>query len=397
MGQFGIKANETSRIADVLTAAVGASSLNIDRMSVAFRNSGLTAANSNNSLEQTTAVLGILTNTMGSGEAAGTGFKSALNELRQKGEDLGITVMDSTGKMRPMVDILMDMEEKGWSAEEAVAKFGVEAGPTLAALLTESSKGLRDMTGKVQSSGQAAKTAGEQNSGLMGSLDNLMSKVSAASLLFGEQFAPAMQKAVDTVAAFLVTDEARKAMEKFGEAAGEVVEKLVPFVKYLINNMGPVLNQIVGWVMDTVRAIQNMIDLMNSVSGFFGFGGGDSGGFATGTDQIQKDGLYRLHQGERVVSNQNNGDLATGADQGDFYRFHRGERIANHNNGGFATGADQIPQDGVYQLHQGERVISNSTSFGDFTFNIAGGSQSPEDWREITRRFILPEIRAAVR
>ncbi|WP_167631558.1 tape measure protein [Mariprofundus ferrooxydans] len=63
--------------------------------------------------------------------------------------------------------------------------------------------------------------------------------------------------------------------------------------------------------------------------------------------------------------------------------------------GSRATGG-LIPRDGYYQLHEGERVLSNSQSFGDINVHVpaSGGAADPAglDWRFITRNLIMPEM-----
>ncbi len=68
--------------------------------------------------------------------------------------------------------------------------------------------------------------------------------------------------------------------------------------------------------------------------------------------------------------------------------------------GTYRYGTNYVPSTGLYQLHQGEKVITNNqashkTSMtGDIIINIPESSapQRPEDWREITRTYIKPEL-----
>jgi hypothetical protein len=68
----------------------------------------------------------------------------------------------------------------------------------------------------------------------------------------------------------------------------------------------------------------------------------------------------------------------------------------------YASGTDYVPRTGNYQLHQGEAVIpaaqnnnSRSMSIGALHINIPANAapQSKEDWRAITRNYIVPELR----
>jgi hypothetical protein len=69
----------------------------------------------------------------------------------------------------------------------------------------------------------------------------------------------------------------------------------------------------------------------------------------------------------------------------------------------YATGTPYVPRTGIYQLHQGEAVIpaaENRTGKsvninGDIIINVpdSAAANRPEDWRAITRNYIVPELR----
>jgi len=63
-----------------------------------------------------------------------------------------------------------------------------------------------------------------------------------------------------------------------------------------------------------------------------------------------------------------------------------------------ATGGS-IPVDGLYYMHAGEQVQSNSTSFGDFNYHSSKSAKdlSYDEWRAIVRDIIQPELRAMYR
>jgi len=68
--------------------------------------------------------------------------------------------------------------------------------------------------------------------------------------------------------------------------------------------------------------------------------------------------------------------------------------------GSYRYGTEYVPATGLYRLHQGEKVTrpnketKQPVQFGDIIINVPGSAapQRPEDWREITRNFIKPEL-----
>lgn len=218
LNQFELAASDSGRVVDVYTASIGASALNVDRLQVAMRNAGPTAAALGQSLEGTTATLGLLTTAFGNGERAGTGLRAILNELPDQADDLGISVRNSAGEFRPLVDIIADLEANGVTASRAVAMFGAEAGPALAALLSNGSSALRDMESRLQSTGQAAETAAAQLDTLQGDIDSFFSAVDVALIGIGDSQAGLMRSATQTA-----TDLVRL-WSGYGDTLGEAQE-----------------------------------------------------------------------------------------------------------------------------------------------------------------------------
>jgi TP901 family phage tail tape measure protein len=199
LNQFGLTADQSGRVADVFVASIGASALNVNRLQVALRNAGPTAAALNQNLEGTTATIGMLTTAFGNGERAGTGFRAILNELPDNAEALGVAIRDANGQFRPFVDILADIEARGVTAGQAVEMFGAEAGPALAALLKNGSEALRTMEGRLTSNGQAAAVASSQLDTLRGDFDSLASSIDVAMIEIGASQSGMLRTSTQTV------------------------------------------------------------------------------------------------------------------------------------------------------------------------------------------------------
>ena len=78
---LGLSANEGGRVADVLTTAFSSSALNLERFQESFKLVGPIARVANISLEDTTALLGKLSDVGLTGSIAGTGLKNILSDL----------------------------------------------------------------------------------------------------------------------------------------------------------------------------------------------------------------------------------------------------------------------------------------------------------------------------
>ena len=234
MAQFGLEAYESQRVVDVFTASIASSSTNVQRLQVAMANSGSTAAAMNQDFESSVAVVSLLTTAFGSGEKAGTGYKSLLSSLAQNGEDLGITISDSAGKMRPLVDILDDIQEAGIPSTELMKTFGTEAGPALSVLLGQGTEAINEMREGLLSTGQASETAAKQLDTLQGDWDQLVSTVSVTALEFVDLIEPALRFLVQTLT------DAIQAFRSFFDTVGsgkEEVDQLTKSNEQLLNSM----------------------------------------------------------------------------------------------------------------------------------------------------------------
>jgi TP901 family phage tail tape measure protein len=258
MNNFGLSADETGRIVDVLTASIGASAQNMDRLMTSLRNGGPTAAAFGQDMEESIAAINILTTAFGNGELAGTGFAAVLRLMMEKGDEFGISVKDSAGNLRPLVDIIRDMEEAGISSARAIEVFGARGGPALALLLQKGSKAIEDMTAKIQSSGQAAKVATEQMDTLQGDLDQMFSALDALQIRLGADQAPWLRTIVQGITEFinLTTDNLPRINAEFA-ILGEEWKKVA---------------DLIGEGLDIIwTGIKNLLDYEPSDSNFFVF------------------------------------------------------------------------------------------------------------------------------
>jgi|GEM_PF-6128416 TP901 family phage tail tape measure protein len=186
MSQFDIAASDTQRVSDVLTASISNSATNVERLQVAMRNAGSVATSFNQSFEDTVTAVSILTTSFGNGEKAGTSFSSGLDQLLKNGNKLGINITDATGKIKPFVEILKDLENQGLTSAQVISELGKEGGVGLATLLNKGSAAFEEMRAKLESSGQASLVAAQQMNTLQGDIDQLKSAFDSTVIQIGQ-------------------------------------------------------------------------------------------------------------------------------------------------------------------------------------------------------------------
>ncbi|MER2121863.1 MAG: phage tail tape measure protein [Solibacillus sp.] len=127
---WGLKAEEASRVSDVLAEAANRSAASVEDMSFAFKYAGAPAANLGKTLEETAAAVAIITNNGIDGSTAGTALRAGLLALnnpvksQQKMMDkYGISVHDSSDEMLSMSGVIRELQDslQGMSEAEQTA------------------------------------------------------------------------------------------------------------------------------------------------------------------------------------------------------------------------------------------------------------------------------------
>lgn len=176
--QFNLEASETGRVTDVLTATANGSAQTLEDLGEALKYAAPIAAEAGDSIEATSAAIGLMANNGIKGTMAGTALARAYKNLSadntaERMESIGVAVADANGNMRPMADILREIGEAtaNMGSKERLAIFEELFGRGQAAALKLAKAGLKadDMLSKIQNSqGLASKTAKEMSNNFQG-------------------------------------------------------------------------------------------------------------------------------------------------------------------------------------------------------------------------------------
>lgn len=165
---FGLDTSETQRVVDVMAKSFSASSLDIDKFKAAMSSVAPVAKGAGFTIEQTTALLGTLTNAGIDASTAGTGLRNIFLELTKK----GLTFEESMNKIATSTD----------KNATSLALFG-KRGAALGTILAENQDGFKGLTKTLEgSAGAAGEMADKQLDTLAGSLDILRSAWEGAIL-----------------------------------------------------------------------------------------------------------------------------------------------------------------------------------------------------------------------
>lgn len=184
---FQLDVSELDRAVDVLAKAFTSSNTDLEQLGQGFKFVGPVASAFGVGLEETAAALGLLGNAGLQASTAGTGLRRIISTLAKEQDKLGISTVDATGKLRPLADIIEDIEARGLTAAEALAIFGDRGGPAISALLSQGSGALRELTANLEdAAGTAERIQAVQLQGLAGQLTQLKSAGEGLAIAFGD-------------------------------------------------------------------------------------------------------------------------------------------------------------------------------------------------------------------
>jgi TP901 family phage tail tape measure protein len=194
MSGFGIEAKEMARVSDVLAAAMAGSNVDLRMLGESMKYAAPLASAAGWSFEDTAAAVGFLGNAGIQGSMAGTGLNSVLATLAdtsstggKKLKEFGVAAMDSKGEVRPLVDIVEDLADKGAGVADVMGIFGLEAGPKLQALVGQGADGLRKFAAELKDSEGAAKRMADiRMEGLTGEMKGARSAIEGFMIQLGD-------------------------------------------------------------------------------------------------------------------------------------------------------------------------------------------------------------------
>ncbi|HFO9306646.1 TPA: phage tail tape measure protein, partial [Escherichia coli] len=186
--QFNLTADQMDRVGDTLTAAFTRTNTDLRALGETMKYTGPVAAKLGISLEEAAAMAGMLANNGLRGSDAGTAMRASLSRLASPPKaaadalkELGVSVADARGKMRPMEDVLLDLYKatQKYGQVDQVSFFkdiaGEEAFVGLQTLVVAAGSGeLQKLTRELQGArGEADRVAKVMADNLDGDLKNL--------------------------------------------------------------------------------------------------------------------------------------------------------------------------------------------------------------------------------
>lgn len=274
---FKLPATEVPKLLDAITAASNYSSADVADLGEALSKCSTAAAGANQNVYDTSAALAVLANTGVKGSEAGTGLANIFERMANPANvenltKIGVAVFDAQGKMRSLVDIAADFNEKtkGMSDSEkqfiSLQTFG-GIGARAFNQLAQNAEAYRKQQQQITDSQGAMNQAYEEMNQSLGA--NLqLAKNSGMAILYkiGEKLAPQVKEITD-----YIVDLSKKISRAddgtldWAISIGKVVVGLFAFFKAASTTMSIV--SAIAANMKTLRAVFSIIQI--AASGLF--------------------------------------------------------------------------------------------------------------------------------
>jgi TP901 family phage tail tape measure protein len=214
---MNMAASESARVTDVLALGSVTANTTVHQLGEAFKHSAPLAKSFGMSVEELTAAVQIMSDAGVQGEMAGTSMRGVILSLTSPTKEasdeltrLGVSVTDQTGKIRPFVDILTDLESayrplaNGAKLESLGTIFPARQAAGLDALLSKGSDALRAKTEALQdAAGTAARVSAQQMDSLVGDVVIAESTAEGFFIRLGRMFGP-MLRTITQATTFLI-------------------------------------------------------------------------------------------------------------------------------------------------------------------------------------------------
>lgn len=251
---MGYSAGDAGHLADVMAAASANANTNVGLMGSTFQYAAPLVGALGYSMEDTATAIGLMANAGIKGDKAGTALRAMLTrlasptaEVQGKMENLGISLTDNEGKMKPLRKVIRELRD-GFSelsekekAGAASAIAGKNAMSGLLAIVNSSESDFNKLISAVDNAnGAAEKMSGTMMNNVAGGFTMLKSAIEGVEIQIFNKFKPALNEGISSITDFVnsigwnksgeaiitqIADGIISALPGIAAAAQKIVEK----------------------------------------------------------------------------------------------------------------------------------------------------------------------------
>lgn len=267
---FGLDASEAGHVADVFAEASARTNAQVEDMGEAMKYIAPVAKAMGQSLEETAAAVGILSDAGIKGSQAGTSLRGMLSQLAKPSEAaatamelIGLNVYDLNGDMLSLSEIIRKTQEAtaDLTQEERnfrlVQIFGQEALSGVLALMERGPDTIEELTESFEKADGAAKQMADvMLDNTAGSIEAMFGSIETLSIKIQQVMAPIVQSIVEKITEFV----------NMLSSADESTLRLVTTIGAIAAATGPLLIVFGSFA----KSISNIISLLSGAGGLSG-------------------------------------------------------------------------------------------------------------------------------
>ena len=238
LNQFGLAASESTRVADVMTAAFSKSGLNMFNFTEAMKFVGPIAGQVNVSLEQTTGLLGVLADREIKGSLAATGLRTIFLELANSNSKVNEMLRQNGVYTDDVIKKLEALSKMNLTVTDTTEYFSVRATATAQVILNNIGAA-QNLTGALKDVDKYSKTvANTMLDNVAGATTLLKSAQEGLALAIGETFKEAKverlrvyTKIINKARDYIIQHKDK--LQALANVAQKTFMSLIKFGKYL--------------------------------------------------------------------------------------------------------------------------------------------------------------------
>jgi len=252
---FQMDASKTVRVSDILAKAAVSANITISSLGESLKYSAAVANAAGWSIEELTAAIGQMGNAGFQGSMAGSSLRRAISmmlsptsQAQKIMNKLGLTFTDSTGKLKPFVEIISALEVAGIGAADMFKLFGLRAAPAMTAVVSMGVGSLTKLQKKLEdSAGTADKMSQKFRETIVGRFKDLMATVNELAITFTKAFGTSIADALFGMRNWL--NEINDAIQAHGRLA-KIIDSLKEGLSPLTEKFKELGQSMIDWIKD---------------------------------------------------------------------------------------------------------------------------------------------------
>ncbi|WAX12269.1 minor tail protein [Clostridium phage CS266P4] len=269
---FGLQASDSAHFADVLAQASSKSNTNVGLMGETFKYVAPVAGALGYSIEDTAVAIGLMANSGIKGSQAGTALRSTITRLakpvgeaKDAVEELGISITNADGTMKPLSQTMVELREKfAGLTEEQKAQYaamlaGQEGMSGLLAIVNASDEDFQKLTDEINNANGAAQDMADiMMDNTKGAIEQLKGALESAGILIGEKLTPYIRDLAEWITGLV---------EKFNNLSDEQQDNIVKW-GLILAAIGPtllILSKVISIVSTVMKAFKLLGTTMTTI------------------------------------------------------------------------------------------------------------------------------------